>query len=59
MAPRRGKQKRYPVISGRQLRAGMCQSVPSGSIESCAGVNAIAPSLACSPVEQPRSSRLV
>ena len=43
MPPRRGKQKRYPVISGRQLRAGMRQSIPSSSIESCADVKCTQP----------------
>jgi hypothetical protein len=33
--------------SGRQVRAGMRQSMPSSSIDSCAGVNDTAPSFAC------------
>ncbi len=48
----------YPAISGRQLRAGMRQSIPSSSIESCAGVSETTPSLACGETKCPRSSRL-
>ena len=48
----------YPAISGRQLRAGMRQSMPSSSIESCAGVSETTPSLACGQMKCPRSSRL-
>ena len=50
--------RRYPAISGRQVRAGMRQSMPSSSIESCAGVSDTTPSLACGQTKWPRSSRL-
>jgi hypothetical protein len=33
--------------SGRQVRVGMRQSMPSSSIDSCAGVSDTAPSFAC------------
>jgi hypothetical protein len=36
-----------PTTSGRHVRTGIRQSMPSVSIESCGGVNDTAPSLAC------------
>ena len=47
-----------PAASGRQVRCGCRQSIPSSSIESIAGVSATTPFCACGQMKRPRSSRL-
>ena len=70
MADRAGAVQRgcarmaYPAISGRHVRTGVRQSIPSKSIESCAGVISAkpevcagtAPSRALGRTNRPRSS---
>jgi len=48
----------YPAISGRHVRCGFLQSMPSSSIDRVAGVSKTTPSLACGQMNRPRSSRL-
>ena len=48
----------HPASSGRQVRAGIRQSMPSSNIDSCAGVRNTAPSLALGQTKRPFSSRL-
>jgi len=52
------RQKDQPAISGRHVRCGFRQSIPSSSIERVAGVSDTTPSLACGQTNRPRSSRL-
>jgi len=47
----------HPNSSGFQLRCGIRQSIPSGSIASCAAVSAILPSFADGQTNLPFSSR--
>jgi hypothetical protein len=47
----------YPAAKGRQVRSGARQSIPSKSIDSCAGVSATFPSLAEGQTNRPFSSR--
>ena len=46
------------AVAGRAVHAGIRQSIPSHSIESCADVNATVPSRACGHTKRPFSSRL-
>ena len=48
----------HPAISGRQVRAGARQSMPSRSMDNCAGVSVTAPSRTLGHTNRPRSSRL-
>jgi hypothetical protein len=52
-----GKQ-RYPASAGRAVHTGIRQSIPSSSIDSCAGVSDTEPSRAAGQTKRPRSSRL-
>ena len=54
----RGRCAGKPAISGRQVRCGARQSIPSNSMDSIAGVSETTPSLACGQTKRPRSSRL-
>lgn len=47
----------YPAASGRQVRSGIRQSIPSSSMDNCAGVSATLPSLAEGQTNRPFSSR--
>ena len=47
-----------PPSPAASVRAGMRQSMPSSSIDNCAGVSDTTPSLACGQTKRPRSSRL-
>src|SRR5580704_4289897 len=47
----------HPASSGRQVRAGIRQSMPSSNIDSCAGVRKTAPSLAWGQTKRPFSRR--
>ena len=47
----------YPAAKGRHVRCGARQSIPSRSIDNCAGVSATLPSLAEGQTKRPRSSR--
>jgi hypothetical protein len=63
MSPRRAKSIQQhaahsPAISGRHVRTGIRQSMPSVSIDSCDGVSDTMPSRACGQMKWPRSSRL-
>ncbi len=49
----------YPVFSGRHVRFGIRQSMPSSSIASCAEVRLILPSFAAGQTNRPRSNRLL
>jgi len=55
--PLSGNRRRQPAISGRHVRFGVRQSIPSNSIERVAGVSDTTPSLACGHTNRPRSSR--
>lgn len=48
----------HTTISGAALRTGWRQSIPFGSIESCAGVSDTTPPVACGQINRPRSSLL-
>jgi hypothetical protein len=48
----------HPAFSGRQVRCGMRQSMPSSSIANCAAVRLTLPSRADGQTNLPRSSRL-
>ncbi len=48
----------YKASVGRQVRSGLRQSMPSSSIESCAGVRWTFPQIACGQTKRPRSRRL-
>ncbi len=63
MGPRRTKQNLHatalqPAISGCHVRAGIRQSIPSVSIDSCAGVSDTTPSVVAGQTKCPRSRRL-
>ena len=47
-----------PATSGRQVRSGARQSIPSNSIDSCAGVSRTTPSAGEGQMKRPFSSRL-
>ena len=49
----------YPAAKGRHVRSGARQSIPSRSIDNCAGVSATFPSLAEGQTNRPRSSRFM
>ena len=48
-----------PAAKGRHVRSGARQSIPSRSIDNCAGVSATFPSLAEGQTNRPRSSRFM
>src|SRR5207249_11911570 len=48
----------HTAICGAEVRAGRRQSIPSGSIESCAGVSETVPLVAGGQMKRPRSSLL-
>jgi hypothetical protein len=48
----------YTVAVGRAVQAGMRQSIPSNSIDSCAAVSVTTPLAACGQTNWPCSSRL-
>ncbi len=48
----------YSAISGRHVRCGFLQSMPSSSIDKVAGVSGTTPSFACGQLNRPRSGRL-
>ena len=56
--PRARNFPTYTAICGAAVRAGRRQSIPSSSIESCAGVSETTPPVACGQMKRPRSSRL-
>ena len=47
----------HPIVTGLQVRTGARQSIPSNSIDSCAGVTATLPSDADGHTKRPRSRR--
>ena len=47
----------YPAARGRQVRSGARQSIPSSSIDNCAGVRATFPSLPEGQTNRPFSRR--
>ena len=47
----------YPTLSGRHVLCGMRQSMPSSSMDSCAGVMLIFPSFAAGQTNRPFSRR--
>ena len=47
----------HPAVRGRHVRCGARQSIPSSSMESCAGVTLIFPSAGEGQTKRPRSSR--
>jgi hypothetical protein len=47
----------YPAVSGRQVRCGVRQSMPSSNIANCAGVTETLPSAGDGQTKRPRSSR--
>ena len=56
--PATPRGKRYPATSGRAVQAGIRQSIPSSSIDNCAGVSDTTPPCAAGHTNFPRSSRL-
>lgn len=46
------------AMAGAKVRTGMRQSIPSSSIDSCAGVSETLPDSACGQTKRPDSSRL-
>ena len=53
------KIETYPAARGCHVRCGARQSIPSSSIDSCAAVRAILPSVAAGQTNRPRSSRFM
>ena len=56
--PQTALNRYYPVVSGRQVRRGMRQSIPSSNIDNCAGVTDTLPCAGDGHTNRPRSSRL-
>jgi hypothetical protein len=56
-APEASSYRAQAANSGTCVRTGMRQSMPSSSIDNCAGVNATLPDVACGQTKRPRSRR--